>query len=245
MMTRVCFALCFALLGLPVQAQTRAEIQAHVHTDLANRYYQVGQIATAVDEANAALKSDADNVPAHTLLALIYAQLYQNQQADMHFAAALKSDASTDVRNSYAWYLCSTNRGEQALQEFAKVLRDPLYGSLDKALINAGACAARLNRLDLALPYLEAALDANPNSGAAYIYRAHAFINAARYSDAAADMRKARALLPLLPETVWLQARLENAQNLPQFKNTILQLQRDFPTSEQANWARAGLYAAF
>ena len=247
--------ICVTCLMMPL-AQAKSEIrvgsaqeQARVHTDLASRYYQVGQVSIAVDEAKTALSSVADYVPAHTVLGLIYAQLKQNSLADTHFAAALSAAeaqkiSQTDVRNSYAWYLCSSGRGEQALQEFAIVLRDPLYDSMDKALINAGACAARLNRNDLALPYLDAAVDVNANNGAAYMYRAHVLINAARYSDARADLRRADALIKNSPEVLWAQVRLAQAQNAP-FKNTTDELQRDYPTSEQANWARAGRYETF
>lgn len=243
------YALLFALMLLPAYAQN-TQSQARVHTDLASRYYQAGQVATAVEEAQLALQSEADYVPAHTLLGLIYAQLRQNEQADTHFAAALSaSDAQkisqTDVRNSYAWYLCNTQRGEQALQEFALVLRDPLYSSIDKALINAGVCAARLGHTHLALPYLGAAIDINPNVYVAYIYRAHVFISVARYNDARADIRKAQTLLSQTPEILWVQARFEHAQDLNQFKNTVAQLQRDFPISEQAQWAREELYNDF
>ncbi|MGL4768180.1 MAG: hypothetical protein ACRCV6_08915 [Formosimonas sp.] len=227
-----------------------AQSPARVHTDLASRYFQVGQVATAVDEAQIALKYEANDVPAHTILALIYAQLQQNDLADAHFARALSSavaqnQSTTDVRNSYAWYLCQTERGEQALSEFAQVLRDPLYGSLDKALLNAGACAARLKRLDLAMPYLDAALDAKPNNGAAYIYRAHAWLQQGRIEAARVDWRNAQTLRGGTPELLWLQARLERAQQLPQWLQTLQQLQREFSTSAQANWARAELYETF
>ena len=125
-----------------------AQAQARVHTELAARYYQAGQVAVAVKEAQIALNSDAGYVPGHTLLALIYAQLRQNTQADEHFRQALSlSEAqrlpASDLRNSYAWYLCQTDRMAQGLRELSPVLRDPLYDSLDKALVNAGVCAAQ------------------------------------------------------------------------------------------------------
>ena len=108
-----------------------AQAQARVHTELAARYYEVGQVAVAVQEAQIALKSDNAYVPAHTLLALIYAQLQQNAQADTHFRQALTLSevqklSTTDLRNSYAWYLCQTDRMAQGLNELSPVLRDPL-----------------------------------------------------------------------------------------------------------------------
>ena len=98
--------------GVGVRADA-AHNQARAHTELAARYYQVGQVAVAVQEAQIALASDANYVPAQTLLALIYAELRQNKLADAHFERALKLSAAqnvsnTDLRNSYAWYLCQS-----------------------------------------------------------------------------------------------------------------------------------------
>lgn len=80
---------------------------------------------------------------------------------------------TSDLRNSYAWYLCQTDRMAQGLNELSPVLRDPLYGSLDKALVNASVCAARLEQYELADSYINAALAMRPDFATAYLYRGH------------------------------------------------------------------------
>ena len=223
-----------------------AQAQARVHTELAARYYQAGQVAVAVQEAQIALDSDAGYVPGHTLLALIYAQLRQNAQADAHFRQALSlSEAqrlpTSDLRNSYAWYLCQTDRMAQGLNELSPVLRDPLYGSLDKALVNASVCAARMEQYELADSYVNAALAMRPDFATAYLYRGHLAVQKSQWRAAQADWQMTQKLwveASETPETLWLLARIEHGS--PSHRTGAAErLQKQFPASQEAKWLRA------
>ena len=223
-----------------------AQAQARVHTELAARYYQAGQVAVAVQEAQIALDSDAGYVPGHTLLALIYAQLRQNAQADAHFRQALSlSEAqrlpTSDLRNSYAWYLCQTDRMAQGLNELSPVLRDPLYGSLDKALVNASVCAARLEQYELADSYVNAALAMRPDFATAYLYRGHLAVQKSQWRAAQADWQMTQKLwveASETPETLWLLARIEHGSSSHR-TGAAERLQKQFPASQEAKWLRA------
>ena len=223
-----------------------AQAQARVHTELAARYYQAGQVAVAVQEAQIALDSDAGYVPGHTLLALIYAQLRQNAQADAHFRQALSlSEAqrlpTSDLRNSYAWYLCQTDRMAQGLNELSPVLRDPLYGSLDKALVNASVCAARLEQYELADSYVNAALAMRPDFATAYLYRGHLAVQKSQWGAAQADWQMTQKLwveASETPETLWLLARIEHGSSSHR-TGAAERLQKQFPASQEAKWLRA------
>ena len=223
-----------------------AQAQARVHTELAARYYQAGQVAVAVQEAQIALDSDAGYVPGHTLLALIYAQLRQNAQADAHFRQALSlSEAqrlpTSDLRNSYAWYLCQTDRMAQGLNELSPVLRDPLYGSLDNALVNASVCAARLEQYELADSYVNAALAMRPDFATAYLYRGHLAVQKSQWRAAQADWQMTQKLwveASETPETLWLLARIEHGSSSHR-TGAAERLQKQFPASQEAKWLRA------
>ena len=223
-----------------------AQAQARVHTELAARYYQAGQVAVAVQEAQIALDSDAGYVPGHTLLALIYAQLRQNAQADAHFRQALSlSEAqrlpTSDLRNSYAWYLCQTDRMAQGLNELSPVLRDPLYGSLDKALVNASVCAARMEQYELADSYVNAALAMRPDFATAYLYRGHLAVQKSQWRAAQADWQMTQKLwveASETPETLWLLARIEHGSSSHR-TGAAERLQKQFPASQEAKWLRA------
>ena len=250
---RIGFALSLSLLSatgwLSACASTNAnsaQAQARVHTELAARYYQAGQVAVAVQEAQIALDSDAGYVPGHTLLALIYAQLRQNAQADAHFRQALSlSEAqrlpTSDLRNSYAWYLCQTDRMAQGLNELSPVLRDPLYGSLDKALVNASVCAARLEQYELADSYVNAALAMRPDFATAYLYRGHLAVQKSQWRAAQADWQMTQKLwveASETPETLWLLARIEHGSSSHR-TGAAERLQKQFPASQEAKWLRA------
>ena len=223
-----------------------AQAQALLHSELAARYYQAGQVAVAVQEAQIALDSDAGYVPGHTLLALIYAQLRQNAQADAHFRQALSlSEAqrlpTSDLRNSYAWYLCQTDRMAQGLNELSPVLRDPLYGSLDKALVNASVCAARLEQYELADSYVNAALAMRPDFATAYLYRGHLAVQKSQWRAAQADWQMTQKLwveASETPETLWLLARIEHGSSSHR-TGAAERLQKQFPASQEAKWLRA------
>ena len=227
------FGLSAMLGACATKGESQKYAQARAHTELAARYYQVGQIAVAVQEAQVALNSDASYIPAHTLLAVIYAELRQNIQADMHFQQALSlSEAqkisSTDLRNSYAWYLCQTDRASSGLSELSQVLRDPLYESMDKALVNA-------------------ALDMHPDYGTAYLYRGHLAVQKEQWVAAKNDWQKAQQSLGETSATLWLAARIEHAGHnvLNSRKGASEQLTTQFPTSVEANWLRANRWRWF
>ena len=180
------------------------------------------------------------------MLALIYAQLRQNAQADAHFRQALSlSEAqrlpTSDLRNSYAWYLCQTDRMAQGLNELSPVLRDPLYGSLDKALVNASVCAARLEQYELADSYINAALAMRPDFATAYLYRGHLAVQKLQWRAAQADWQMTQKLLGdalETPETLWLLARIEHGSSNRR-TGAAERLQKQFPASQEAKWLRA------
>ena len=239
--------MCMACTHTAITTDGNAHAFAQVHTELAGRYYNVGQVAVAVSEAEQALNSAPDFVPAHNLLALMYAQLHENTKADAHFTKALSIEPkNTDLRNNYAWFLCGINRSNEALVEFSQVLRDPLYGSMDKALTNAGACAARMGRLDLAKSYLNAALEVNANNGVAYLYLGHVAINEHSLAVASEAYRKAEGLLGSTTPLLWLGARLAHAQGRMAEQNQAIDtVVRTSPITDEANWARAQQFDKF
>ena len=248
-------SLLLTVAGLSACATTsdKTLAQARAHTELAARYYEVGQVAVAVQEAQIALKSDDAYVPAHTLLALIYAQLQQNTQADTHFRQALTlSEAqklsTTDFRNSYAWYLCQTERVNEGLSELSQVLRDPLYASMDKALVNATVCAARAGQIDVADSYVNAVLAMRPALGVGYLYRGHLAVRKGQFKAARSDWQTAQRWLGQTPDTLWLLAQIERGEASgrgSRASHAAEQLLRSYPVSPQANWLRAGQWQWF
>ena len=148
---------------------------------------------------------------------------------------------TSDLRNSYAWYLCQTDRMAQGLNELSPVLRDPLYGSLDKALVNASVCAARMGQYELADSYVNAALAMRPDFATAYLYRGHLAVQKSQWRAAQADWQMTQKLwveASETPETLWLLARIEHGSSSHR-TGAAERLQKQFPASQEAKWLRA------
>ena len=129
----------------------------------------------------------------------------------------------------------------QGLNELSPVLRDPLYGSLDKALVNASVCAARLEQYELADSYVNAALAMRPDFATAYLYRGHLAVQKSQWRAAQADWQMTQKLwveASETPETLWLLARIEHGSSSHR-TGAAERLQKQFPASQEAKWLRA------
>ena len=250
--TLFCFICC--TLMLTTEAKTAKESKSHaaarIHSELAAHYQTAGQVAVAIDELNLALKSRSDYVPAHTLLGIIYEQLRQDERANTHFLAALSNAGNqkindTDIRNHYARFLCRANRGDEALAQFTLIFNDPVYPNMGQALTNAGICAARLGRDELALAYLNAALERDSVNAEARIYRGHVFVRSARFDAARADLRIVQAQNSHPAAVLWLGIRLNHIQRQRNTDSLRAELITQFPTSLEATWAREQQYQTF
>ena len=151
----------------------------------------------------------------------------------------------TDIRNHYARFLCRANRGDEALAQFTLIFNDPVYPNMGQALTNAGICAARLGRDELALAYLNAALERDSVNAEARIYRGHVFVRSARFDAARADLRIVQAQNSHPAAVLWLGIRLNHIQRQRNTDSLRAELITQFPTSLEATWAREQQYQTF
>ena len=87
-------------------AVTDAQTRAHVHTDLAAGYFELGNYGVALQEANEALKSDPNFAPAFNVLGLVYMELRDDKSAESNFQNALRiAPLDSDANNNYGWFL--------------------------------------------------------------------------------------------------------------------------------------------
>lgn len=247
----VCMCVVLSACAQVGAGQQAKQNYARVHTELAARYLQVGQFAVAVEEARLALNRDQSYIPAHTLMALLYGQLRQDALAQMHFKTGLALSAEqgvsdTDLRNSYAWYLCQNGHYSIGLNELSVVLKDPLYESMDKALVNAALCSARMMQLTQAQGYIQAALDMRPEYAAAMLYQAHIQISLGRAKEVLPVLSKLRISLGAeSAQMLWLQARLDYVLHHKPNGWAAQQLLALFPIGQESVWLREGAWQGF
>lgn len=87
-------------------------------------------------------------------------------------------------------------------------------------------------------------MDVNPDNGVAHLYRAHVYLNAKNFKTATEDAQIADNQLKETPALLWLEVRLARAQQHTA-NNAIVTLKKQYPTSDEADWARRETYNSF
>jgi type IV pilus assembly protein PilF len=223
--------------------QTSAEKRAQIRLQLAVGYYQDRKYEYALDEVKKAIEASPDYADAYGLRALIYIGMGENTLADENYRHALRlAPRNPDLANNYGMFLCDAGgKPAEAMTYFDSALKNPMYASPVKAMINAGNCSLKMKNADAAERYLLDALRLDPqqpsvNVGLARIYyerrdmkRAGFFIN--RLMETAKP-----EMLPA--DVLWLAIRVERQLGDRSFEATLTaQLRKRFPGSPE--------YAAF
>ena len=216
---------------------------AQVHTELSGAYFQRGQMAVALDEANRALKEFANYVPALSMQGLIYMELGENAKATASFEQALNlAPADSEVLNNYGWFVCQRGDPGKAMGLFQAALKNPLYTTPERAYLNAGLCARKLgNETEAEANFLQA-LKRQPQLGAALynmadlaykrgnIKEAESFL--ARYNRATGN-----PTIEALQLGVKISRTLGDDNSLQSY---LQQLKRRFPESPQSSQVEEG-----
>jgi type IV pilus assembly protein PilF len=193
--------------------QTPAEKRASIRLQLAVGYFQDGKLEVALDEVKQAIAVNPDYADAYGLRALVYSQMGEMALADENYQRALKlAPRNPDLANNYGSFLCGQGRGAQAMPYFESALKNPVYQSPVKALLNAGSCSIRMKNFEAAERYLLDSLRYEPdhpitNASLARVYyerrdyqRAGFFIN---------RVKSSAKLDSLSAEVLWLAVRID------------------------------------
>jgi len=132
--------------------------RAKLHTELGSLYFQQGNIPVAMEELTVAIYIDKTYAPAYSMRALVHNYLKEPEYADNNFQDALRyAPDDPEIANNYGWFLCQNNRGEEAMPQFERALRNRMYQTPDRAYLNAGQCLLRMGKLPEAREYLDQA----------------------------------------------------------------------------------------
>lgn len=218
----------------PENPKTKA---ANLYTDLGQKYMAQGKLEIALENLNKALAADNNHTDAHTVVALLYERIGDNAKAEQHYRRAAElSPKSGNENNNYGAFLCKLGRYDDASVYFVRAISDPFYKTPVVALTNAGTCAIKGGKLNVAEKDLRAALDREPNNSEALFqmatvlylkndfFRARAFIQ--RYETV--GQQSADALL--LGRNIEL--RLGNGKASQDYTR---RLREKFPKSQQAH----------
>lgn len=183
---------------------------AEMQVKLGQGYLQQGKLEIAQEKLQRALQLDPSSVDAHTMLAVLNERISRPEQAERFYrrATELKPDGGA-VNNNYGAFLCGKGRYDEAETYFQRAIADPFYKTPGDAFGNAGACAMKAGKTEVAAGYFRRALEAQPRN-------AVALYEMARLSYATGDNLRARAFMQRLeavtaaePEILELAERIE------------------------------------
>ena len=224
--------------------ETAERARARIHTELAASYYGLGQMPVALEEVRAAIVSDPNFGPAHNVAGLIYARLKDDRLATESFQRALAINPSDyDAHNNYGQFLCDRKREREAIQHFQLALRNPLYPTPDRSLVNAGVCARRSGDLASAEDYLKQALSVRPNHPQALYQLADISYERGDFETARGYMGRLTKTTQPNAEILWLGARIARRLGDRNAEASYgLQLRNRYPNSAQAQALNAGRF---
>lgn len=224
----------------PVDAEVIGEradprTRARAHTELAAAYYELGNLAVALEEVRLALGADPDYAPAQNMAGLVYMDLRDSAQAQASFDRALRlAPADPDVLHNYGWYLCQTGREDQAMPFFMRAAQTSLYRTPAKSYAAAGQCAARQGKTTEAVEYLERALRLDPNNPNALLGYARVMYQGGRVAEAKTAVDRFNRLGEPTPESLWLAVRIERRLGDRNAETSLAtQLRRRYPDSPE------------
>lgn len=188
--------------------------RAALRLQLASAYYEQGQLAIALDEAEQALQLAPGDAQAHGMRALILAALRQPAPAEKDFLYALRlAPHNPELSNNYGQFLCQTGRAAQSLAYFDAALQDAAYATPEKALHNAGACSLALKDYPRAAAYWHQAERIAPGAAGTYAGLVRAYYEQQDYRQAALYLARLGTVATMESQTadvLWLGIKVQH-----------------------------------
>lgn len=184
---------------------------AKVHTELAGMYYERAQLGVALGELELALRADQNYAPAYNMRGLINLALREYKEAEQDFQQSLRLDKNdSETHNNYGWFLCQRGRERESIPHFMAALKNPLYGTPERAYLNAGICAKKAGDKKDAEDFLQRALLVQPALSEAKLPLAELSFDNGDYVTAKKYFAGySEGVDSLTAEQLWLAVRIE------------------------------------
>ena len=216
MRMRLAALLAIALLAgcssQPVREGTDPQKSAELNAELGLRYMLQGKNDLALEKLERALRYDPESVTAHHYMAELYRQLDKPVKAEEHYRAALDAKPkASSVRNNFAVFLCSRGDYELAMDQFEKVLENPVYDKIAKVYENMGLCMREKGVAEGAEGYFREALQRDPKLAKSLFAMAELSFQGGEALSARGYLQRYESVARHTPESLWLGVQVERA----------------------------------
>lgn len=224
------------------EAQER--VRARLHTELAAGYYELGNMAVALEEVKEALRVDPNYGPAYNVAGLVYARLKEDRLAGENFQRALRINPNDyDALNNYGSFLCDRKQEREAIKLFLAAVRNPLYLVPERSYVNAGVCARRSGDAAGAEEHFQQALRLRPSQPQALYQMADMSFERGDLAGAKTYLSRLAQIAETSADVLWLGVRVARRMGDRNSEASYaLQLRNRYPNSQQARALNAGQY---
>lgn len=214
----------------------RASSPADTFTQLAAEYLRMGNYPAALRKAKKAVARDASSPSAHLVLGLVYEALGEIGQAQTTYRRARElAPRDPYVLNASGRLLCTLEEYDKSLVMFGRALQNPLYETPWVASTNAGICARKAGKAELAETYFLKALEKNKAYPPALAQMAQVRFDQGKYLSTRAYIQRYREVAKPTAELLYLSILAERKLgNRDQERSDELLLMSEYPDSEQA-----------
>ena len=222
---------CRAVIENPVNKNDYA---AEYNAKLGLAYLKQNRLELAHEKLLKALQQNTNSVAANHYYAVLQEKLGQTHSAKKHYQKALRySKNHPELYNNYGSFLCRQAQYADALAQFTRAIKYPLYKTPEFAYTNAGVCLNKSGQPKNSEAYFRKALQLNPQFDSALyqmavlnwkhgnIAKAQAFLY--RYNDVAKQTPKSLLLCKQIHDKLGERVEADKC---------LSQLLSNFPTSE-------------
>jgi type IV pilus assembly protein PilF len=218
--------------------------RARVHTELANAYFERGNLGVALEELRVATGADPGYAPAHSMFGLVYLELREEQLAAQSFERALRlAPNDADINHNYGVFLCQTKREPESIKFFMQAVKNPLYATPWRSYSAAGVCTLRAKNTAEAEHYFERALRLEPDERASLLNLGEIRYKQGKIDEARKLVSRYNKLAAPSAESLWLALRIERRSGQRVAEQSYAnQLRRRFPGSAEYQALQRGQF---
>jgi type IV pilus assembly protein PilF len=190
------------------------------------------------------LAADSNYAPAYDIQGLVYSEMREFESAEKSFKHALDLTPNDfDVNHNYGWYLCNRqNRPKDAVHYFMVAVKNPLYQTPEKSLVQAGLCSLKAGDLDAADDYLHQADRIVQDDPTTLIGLANLGYARGEYANSRMLLKRVSKIIQPTPESLWLGIRVERKLGGDELARLQDDLSAKFPQSDEARKLAKGQF---